>query len=217
MAAVAGVATFTDLSVSAAATAYTLAASSGSLTSGTSSAFDVFGVPTKLAFVAIPSTTPTGITISPGVRVSVQDANGSTVTNATNTVTLSINNCGTCPVAGTGTLSGTVSVAAVNGIATFNSIVMSGVANQYKLAAAAAGLTAALSNPFNVTGTNIWSSQTAMPAARSGAAGGVINGVMYVAGGQSTTEQTSLQAFDVSAGTWSVLASMPGGRYLYPG
>ena len=213
VAAVAGVATFTDLSVSAAATAYTLAASSGSLTSGTSSAFDVFGVPTKLAFVAIPSTTPTGITISPAVRVAVQDANGSTVTNATNTVTLSINNCGTCPVAGTGTLSGTVSVAAVNGIATFNSIVMSGVANQYKLAAAAAGLTAALSNPFNVTGTNIWSSQTAMPAARSGAAGGVINGIMYVAGGQSTTDQTSLQAFDVSAGTWSVLASLPGGRY----
>jgi N-acetylneuraminic acid mutarotase len=145
--------------------------------------------------------------------VAIQDANGSTVTNATNTVTLAINNCAGCPVAGTGTLTGTVSVAAVNGIATFNSIVMSGVANQYKLGAAAAGLTAALSNPFNVTSTNIWSSQAAMPAARSGAAGGVINGVMYVAGGQSTTEQTSLQAFDVSAGTWSVLAAMPGGRY----
>jgi len=213
MAAVAGVATFNNLSVSAAGTAYSLAASSGSLTSATSSAFNVFGVPTKLGFVAIPTTTPTGITISPAVLVAVQAANGSTVTNATNTVTLSINNCATCPAAGTGTLSGTVSVAAVDGIATFNSIVMSGVANQYQLGAAAAGLTAALSNQFNVTGTNIWSSQPAMPAARSQAAGGVINGIMYVAGGFNTTEQTSLQAFDISAGTWSLLATMPGGRY----
>ena len=213
VAAVAGVATFSNLTVSATGVGYVLGASAAGLTSGVSNAFDVFGTPTKLGFVTNPSNTTSGVAMSPAVRVAVQDAAGATVTNATDTVALSINNCATCPVAGTGTLSGTVSVAAVNGVATFNSIVMSGVANQYKLGATATGLTAALSNPFNVAGSNSWSGQTGMPLARSGAAGGVINGIMYVAGGQSTTEQASLQAYNVSAGTWGARAAMPGGRY----
>jgi N-acetylneuraminic acid mutarotase len=213
VAAVAGVATFSNLTVSATGVGYVLGASAAGVTSGLSNAFDVFGTPTKLGFVTHPANTTSGVLMNPAVQVAVQDAAGATVTNATDNVTLSINNCATCPPAGTGTLSGTVAVAAVNGVATFNSIVMSGVANQYKLGAAATGLTAALSNPFNVAGTNSWSGQTAMPLARSGAAGGVINGIMYVAGGWSAGDKPELQAFNPSTGSWSALASMPGGRY----
>ena len=74
-------------------------------------------VPTKLAYVVLPSNTSAGGIISPSVVIAVQNAQGAAVTNATNVVKLPV---GSNP--GGGTLSGTVSVAAVNGIATFNNI-----------------------------------------------------------------------------------------------
>lgn len=59
-----------------------------------------------------------------------------------------------------------------------------------------------------------WETKAPMPLARSGPAAGVINGVLYVAGGHSASSDTpSLQAYDVAADTWSILADMPGPRY----
>ncbi|MDD3421678.1 MAG: S8 family serine peptidase, partial [Methanocellales archaeon] len=60
-----------------------------------------------------------------------------------------------------------------------------------------------------------WTAKTTMPSARFGAAAGVIDGVLYVAGGHDgTTGATStLQAYNPTTNTWSTLASMPQGRY----
>ena len=50
MAAVNGVATFSNLSINNAGTGYTLTASDGALTGATSSAFNLAGAPAQLAF-----------------------------------------------------------------------------------------------------------------------------------------------------------------------
>jgi VCBS repeat-containing protein len=103
------------------------------------------GAATKLAFTQAPVNTSAGSTITPAVKVAIQDAGGNTVTSANGTVTLSIGN----NPAG-GTLSGTVSVGAVNGVATFGflSIVKSG--NGYTLSAASSGLTGVTSPGFDI-------------------------------------------------------------------
>lgn len=150
--AVNGIATFDNVSVNLAGSAYTLQATSGTLTNAISNAFDVYGAPAKLAFLTHPGNTTTGGTISPAdpVRVAIQDAGGNTVTSSTANVTVAINDCGTCPAPGTGTLSGTLTVAAVAGIATFGNLSISGVGSGYKLQATSGTLSLAVSNAFNI-------------------------------------------------------------------
>src|SRR5205814_2334939 len=82
---------------------------------GTSSAFAVAGPAAQLGFVwQPPATTEGGVAVSP-VRLAVQDALGTTVLGATQVVTLGLaaNTTGA-------TLSGTTTVGAVDGFATFN-------------------------------------------------------------------------------------------------
>src|SRR5205085_2676219 len=101
----------------------------------------------KLGFVGSPGNAPVGSTI-PSVKVAVQDANGVTVTDANNAVTIQIsaNPCGT------GTLSGTLTVNAVNGIATFNDLSIDVACNGYTLVASSTSpaLISQPSNPFNI-------------------------------------------------------------------
>ncbi|HEX8692646.1 MAG TPA: Ig-like domain-containing protein, partial [Longimicrobium sp.] len=147
VAAVNGVATFSDLSIDKTGTGYTLAASSSGLTGATSSAFDVApGAATKLAFTVQPSNTSAGASITPAVQVTVQDAAGNTVTGASSSITLAI---GTNPSGGT--LSGTATVAAVNGVATFSDLSIDRAGTGYTLTASASGLTGATSGAFDVT------------------------------------------------------------------
>ena len=84
--------------------------------------------------------------ISPAVTVLVQDANGNTVPTATTAVTLAL---GANP--GGATLGGTLTVNAVNGVATFNNLTLDQVGTGYTLTAAATGLTGATSTAFNIT------------------------------------------------------------------
>ncbi len=148
VAAVAGVATFSNLSINKTGTGYTLAASDGALTGATSGAFNITaGAATKLAFVQQPSNALAGAAISPSVTVAIQDASGNTVTTNTSTVTLAI---GTNPP-GNGTLSGTISVAAVAGVATFSNLSINKNGTGYTLTASDGALTAATSNAFNIT------------------------------------------------------------------
>src|SRR5439155_27044751 len=67
VAAAAGVATFTDLSIDTPGTGYTLTATSGTLTQATSNAFNITATPpppaTHLAFGVQPSTTQVGVAI----------------------------------------------------------------------------------------------------------------------------------------------------------
>ena len=100
----------------------------------------------KVAFTAQPSSTTAGASISPAVQVSVEDANGNVVTSDNSSVTVAI---GTNP--GGGTLGGTLTVAAVNGVATFSNLSINKAGTGYTLTAADGSLTGATSSSFNVT------------------------------------------------------------------
>src|SRR5437588_2326036 len=105
------------------------------------------GPAAKVVFIAQPSGAAAGAAITPGVRVAVQDAQGNTVTTATTSITLAI---GTNPASGT--LAGTTTVAAVNGVATFSTLSLDTAGTGYTLTASATGLTGATSSVFNVVG-----------------------------------------------------------------
>ena len=102
------------------------------------------GAATKLGFTQAPMTTSAGSQM-PAVRVAIQDAGGNTVTSATAQVTLAI---GANP--GGGTLSGTTTVSAVNGVAVFSTLSIDKTGNGYTLTAVSTGLTGATSPPFDI-------------------------------------------------------------------
>ena len=103
------------------------------------------GVATKLAFSQAPVNTSAGGTITPAVKVAIQDAAGNTVTSATDAVTLAI---GSNPAGGV--LSGTLTVGAVNGVATFSNLSIDKAGNGYTLTAAASALTGVTSASFDI-------------------------------------------------------------------
>ncbi len=142
-----GVASFPDLSIDRVGDGYTLGASSGTLTSATSAAFTVTpAAATKLGFtVQPPSLTERAQPMAPAVVVAIQDAFGNTVTSATNPVTLAL---ATNP--GGGTLSGTTTVNASAGIATFADLSIDQPGSGYAVVAASGSLTSATSAPFGI-------------------------------------------------------------------
>src|SRR5207245_2713217 len=126
---------------------YTLTASATGLTGATSSAFNIsVGAAAKLVFTVQPSTTVAGAAITPAVQVVVQDAQGNTVTTATTSITVTV---GTNPASGS--LAGTKTVAAVNGVATFSTLTLRTAGTGYTLRASATGLTGATSSAFNIS------------------------------------------------------------------
>src|SRR5262249_25379129 len=73
--AVAGVSTFSTLSIDKVGTNYTLTATSAGLTGTTSAGFDISpAAATKLAFTTQPTNATAGAAIAPAVRVTVRDA-----------------------------------------------------------------------------------------------------------------------------------------------
>jgi len=104
------------------------------------------GAATQIVFSVEPSNTATTAQISPAIKVQVQDASGNLVTSATDTITLAI---GTNPAGGI--LSGTLSRAAVGGVATFNDISIDKVSVGYTLNATSGGLSSAGSIAFEIT------------------------------------------------------------------
>ncbi len=146
--AVNGVATFSDLSIDQVGTGFSLLFTSPGLVQVTSATFDTTnapGVPTQIAFLVQPSNTDVNQTITPAVQVVVQDFFGATVANATNDVTLSLS---TNPAGAN--LNGTLTVAAVNGVAVFNNLSLDNAGTGFVLGAVSTGLTGATSNAFNI-------------------------------------------------------------------
>ncbi len=132
-AAVAGCATFSDLSINKPGAGYTLTATSGTLTAATSSTFTIaLGPLTQLVFTQQPSNATAGVAIAPAIVVTAQDAAGNTVTGFNGNVDMSI---GTNP--GSGTLGGTPTVAAVSGVATFSNLTINKASPGYTLTATA--------------------------------------------------------------------------------
>ena len=141
-----GLATFANLSIVGPAGSYTLNFTGTDLTGVTSTPITLTaGAASKLVFSAQPSSGTAGAVITPPVRVTIQDALGQTVTGATNAVTVALaaNPSG-------GTLSGTRTVNAVNGVATFSTLEIDRAGTGYALSAAATGLSGATSASFNI-------------------------------------------------------------------
>jgi outer membrane murein-binding lipoprotein Lpp len=146
VAAVSGEATFSDISIAKAASGYTLTADNGVFPIVTSAAFTInVGVPAQLVYIVQPTDATSTEAISPAIQVQVLDAGANLVTSATTSVTLVI---GTNP--GGGTLSGTWTVAANSGVATFSDISIDKVGVGYALVTSATDLTSATSDVFDI-------------------------------------------------------------------
>lgn len=141
-----GVATFGTLSIDRAGIGYTLTAATSGLTGATSNGFNItVGAAKALAFLVQPSNSAGGAIIAPAVQVEILDAGGNRVTGASNSVSLAI---GANP--GGGTLAGTNSVSAVNGVASFANLRIDKAGAGYTLSASATGLTDATSSSFDI-------------------------------------------------------------------
>ncbi|MHB8873445.1 MAG: hypothetical protein ACYC8T_07130 [Myxococcaceae bacterium] len=137
-----GVAVFQGLRVDAAGE-YHLLASSIDFGRATSAAFTISsGAATGLGFVAQPQSGQAGATL-PVVRVAIQDPGGNTVPGATTPVTLASSGPG---------LTGTLTVAAVDGVAQFTDLAISTAGAGLTLTATASGLPPKTSAPFTVSG-----------------------------------------------------------------
>jgi hypothetical protein len=147
--AVGGIATFNNLHINTAGT-YTLRATDtqtgSTLGFVISNSFNITpDAVTHLVFGVQPTNTVAGVSISPAVTVQLLDQFNN-LTNSTANVTMAI---GTNP--GGGTLSGTLTVAAVGGVATFSNLSINKAGVGYTLTAASSGLTGATSAAFNIT------------------------------------------------------------------
>ena len=144
--AVNGVAAFPALTIDTAGTGYTLTASSGTLTSATSS----INVAPVAATQLVVTTPPASVTANAsfGLTVTAEDSSGNTATTYTGPVTLALSG-------GTGgaVLGGTVTVPAVNGVATFAGLTIDTVGTGYTLTASSPTLTSSTSSIDVVTAT----------------------------------------------------------------
>jgi CSLREA domain-containing protein len=119
---------------------------SGGVSVGTTGTFTLTindnDAPASVAFVQNPTSTTAGATISPSVTVEIRNASGTRITNATNSVSLSIS-----PSV---SLNGTLTRTAASGLATFNDLSVN-TAGSYTLSASSSGLTGATSSLFTIS------------------------------------------------------------------
>ncbi len=195
--AVNGVATFSNLVLNTAGS-YTLTATVSGLGAVTSSAISVaVGPASKLAFTTQPPAAGTAGTGLPAVVVQVQDASGNLVTGSSAAVTISSTPAG---------VGGTLTVNAVNGVATFSTLILN-TAGAYTLTAASTGLTSATSNSITVAGPAAKLVFTTQPPA-NGAAGTAFGAVVQIqdaSGFLVATSTASVTITSTSAGVTGTL------------
>ena len=189
---------------------YTLKATDGTLAPAMSTLFTVTPPPvapaTQLAFAVPPSPASLGAIIAPAVTVSVEDASGNVVVADNSTVTLTIAS-GTAGA----TLGGTVSAAAVSGVATFSNITLNDVGT-YTLTASDGALTPVTSGSFAVTvPAPLPASQLAFTALPLTAVeGAIINPAVTVSVQDSNGNAVATDSSTVTL----AIASGPGGAVL---
>ncbi len=203
--AVAGVATFSTLTINKNGTAYTLVASTAGLTSATTSAFDIaVGAPSKLVFTVQPASGTANNALTPAIVVNAQDSQGNPTPSFTGAVALAF---GTNPTGATlgGTLSATSAVA---GAATFSNVTVSLAGTGYTLAASATGLTAGTSTQFNIGGGVATTLALSSGGGQTGAPSAALAGPIVV--------QVTDAGGNPIAGTTVTFAILTGGGSMVP-
>ena len=138
-----GIATFGNVKLNTAGN-YTLTASDGALTGATSSSFTVSpAAASQMVYGQEPGNATAGSVESPSIVVDVEDQFGNIVTTDSSTVTLAV-------ASGPGSASGTLTVAASGGVATFSNVKLN-TAGSYTLTASDGSLTSATSSSFAVS------------------------------------------------------------------
>jgi RHS repeat-associated protein len=205
VAAVNGVATFSDL-VFTVAGSYTLTATSPALTSATSTPFTISAPGfTSLVFTTQPPPQArTGQLLLPGTQVTVEDGFGNVVSSYNGPVAISISNN-----PGRATLGGTLTQNAVSGVATFLDLSLNTAGNGYTLLASAAGQSAT-SAQFNVRVSPQLAS--CLPSSSLGVllpASGTGTVTAYVPNGSWSDGHSGIQVVPVEGGGSPALISTP--------
>jgi hypothetical protein len=104
--------------------------------------------PLHFEFIIEPSTTLPGRPIEPAIQVMALDADGNRVSSFNGPVTIAIGRNGGPLIPGT--LSGTTTVTAVDGVAVFSNLSVDQLGNGYTLVVNSAGVTGAESATFNI-------------------------------------------------------------------
>lgn len=116
----------------------------GSGVAGSPMTFSATALPaSQLAYLTQPSDLVAGTTMSPAVRVAVQDSDGHVVTSSSAPVSLAVTTAGV-------SLGGTTTVAAAQGIASFGDLTVTKAGTGYTLLATAGTLRSATSSAFSV-------------------------------------------------------------------
>ncbi|WP_406734240.1 hypothetical protein RJD39_19920 [Vibrio scophthalmi] len=198
--AVNGVATFSGLNFTGAmGQSYTLSFASTGLTTAVSNNVSVTGAgaATKVVVTTQPVLGANGAVLTTQPVVQIQDAGGNVVTSSSVAVTVT---------SSAGTLGGTTTVNAVNGVATFSGLNFTGAMGQsYTLSFASTGLTTAVSNNVSVTGAGAATKVVVTTQPVLGANGAVLTTQPVVqiqdAGGNVVTSSSVAVTVTSSAGT----------------
>ena len=194
--AVNGIATFSNLSLTKTGS-FTLKATDGTLTAATSNSFTITpATASKLVFAGTPATELAGKAISPAVVVDIEDTFGNIVTTSSASVAMTI-------ATGGSTLTGTTSVAAKAGVATFSNLVLTKL-GKYTLKAAASAVTAATSGSFSVI-PGVATKLVLVKSPTSATAGKAISPALVIdvedAFGNIVTTNTSTVKFTATGGS----------------
>jgi trimeric autotransporter adhesin len=139
---IAGVATFAGCQIDQPGTAYRLTATASAL-DGASGRFAVIGPATQLEVVQQPAQAVAGDTLS-GIVVAVEDSAGNVITDSDATISVTVNQ-------NAESLTGTTSLAVVDGVAAFSDLAIGTSAGGYRLTMKASGLKSTTTAPFDVT------------------------------------------------------------------
>ena len=141
-----GVATFTGLTLTQAASGYTLQASSSGLSSATSSAVTV--TPAAATQLVITQQPPASVTLNSafGLQGTIEDAYGNVETSSSSTVKVAL-----ASNPGGAKLGGTLSVKASEGVASFSGLTLNKVGTGYTLQVTSNALSSVVTSAINVT------------------------------------------------------------------
>jgi hypothetical protein len=168
------------------------------------------GAPAQLLFTGQPGRTLAGVTIQPAVAVSIADGFGNVTTDSLDQVSLALAG------ANGASLSGTTTIQASNGVATFPDLSVAQSGTGYTLLASAASLGSATSAAFDVVPvTPYLLNQGDMPTPRLGfSATAGPDGLIYTIGGISSGTVTgTVEAYSPTTGTWTTMPPLPSPRY----